>query len=273
MTKRTLEGSTIVITGASSGIGATLALALAPRHVNLVLAARRIEKLEQVAQQVRAAGSAALVMACDVGQREQVQALVATATEKFSRLDVMVANAGFGFLAPLERTTDAQMEEIIRVNVLGTWYAMAESIPVMRRQGSGHLVLISSAAARRGLPLMGPYAMTKAAQLSLAEAARAELAHTGIYVSSVHPISTATEFFDTASQRSRMPVGGMGHTQTAQFVARKIVRLLERPRPELWPFGPARFGLAVAALWPGLADYFMARSPLARSGRGEKPEK
>ncbi len=270
MRKIPLKGRTIVITGASSGIGAALALALAPEQVNLVLAARRMDKLRQVAEQVRTGGSAALALECDVGKREQVQALVAAALEKFSRLDVMVANAGFGFLAPLERTTDAQMDEIIRVNVLGTWYAMAESIPVMRRQRSGHLVLMSSAAARRGLPLMGPYAMTKAAQLSLAEAARAELAGTGIYVSSVHPISTATEFFDTASQRSRAPVGGMGHTQSAQTVARKVVRLLERPRPELWPFGPARLGLGIAALWPGLADYFMARSPMARNSRGEK---
>jgi len=262
------QAKTIIITGASSGIGAATALALAQGRANLVLGARRIERLEQVAAQCRRLGAAALAVPCDVAQRAAVDRLVALGVEKFGRLDVMLANAGYGFLERIHEATDAQFDAIVNTNVKGTWYAMQAAAAVMLKQPPigmgksrrGHIIAVSSGAARRGLPLYGIYALTKAAQLSLCEALRVELLPQGVYVSSVHPLATATEFFDVASRQSRFRSTGLGHAQPVEAVARKIARLIRRPRPELWPVPGSAWLLALAAAFPRLADHVMART-------------
>ena len=244
----------VLITGASSGIGAACALALARRGATLVLGARRMDKLRAVAEQVRAMGAGVLTQSCDVTVRAQVDGLVRAAQEQFGRLDVAIANAGFGLRALVHLTTEAQMEEIWRVNVMGTWYVMAAAAPIMLAQKKGHIIVISSAIARRAIPQMGAYAMTKAAQHSLAEAQRVELSGKGVYVSTVHPITTDTEFFQRATEHSKKRVVGLGKSQSAELVAEKIVRLIERPQPELWPFAPVRYAMAIAAVFPALVD-------------------
>jgi short-subunit dehydrogenase len=254
-----LTGRVIAITGASSGIGAATALALAPFKVTLILAARRVDRLEQIAAQVRQAGSTAHVLACDVAARTQVDAVAQRALDKAGRLDVMFANAGYGLVGPVAELTDEAFDEIVRVNVKGTLYAMQAAVRVMVPQKSGHILVTSSAAARRGLPLYGVYAMTKAAQLSLAEALRVELGGTGVYVSTIHPATTETEFFETASAKSRSKSSGMGKRQTAAQVAAKIVKLMQRPRPELWPQPGTNIALGLACVLPGFADHAMAR--------------
>jgi NAD(P)-dependent dehydrogenase (short-subunit alcohol dehydrogenase family) len=264
----TLDGKVIIITGASAGIGAATALALAPHHTKLVLAARRVDRLQSVADQCRAAGSEALVIPCDVAQRADVEQLVAAAVAQFGRLDVMIANAGYGLLARVHELTEQQFDDIFATNVKGTWYAMQAAAKVMLQQPPvghgksrrGHIIVVSSGAARRGLPLYGAYALTKAAQLSLAEAQRVELRHEGIYVSSVHPMTTATEFFDVASAKSRLRTQGLSRPQSAAAVGRKIARLIAHPKPELWPAPFSRYLLVLAALLPSLADHNLARS-------------
>ncbi len=249
----------VVITGASSGIGAACAVALAERRTTLVLGARRMDKLQAIADKAKACGSQVMIAPCDVAIRENVVALVQSAKDRFGRLDVAIANAGFGLRAPVHLTSPEQMQEIWNVNVMGTWYVMAAAAPIMMDQHSGHIIAVSSAIARRSIPQMGAYAMTKSAQLSLAEAQRLELSSHGIRVSSVHPITTSTEFFQQASQRSGKHVDGLGKTQTPELVAGKIVRLIEHPKPELWPFSPVRYALALAAAFPALADFLISR--------------
>jgi short-subunit dehydrogenase len=115
------------------------------------------------------------------------------------------------------------------------------------------------------LPLYGVYSMTKAAQLSLAEAMRVELAKQQVYVSTVHPLTTATEFFEVASSKSRLRSTGLGRAQPVEVVARKIVGLMERPRPELWPVFGSRYLLAIASAFPRLGDWTMARTVYRRT--------
>ena len=237
-----------------------------------------MEKLEAVAARCReagGAGAAVLVVPSDVARREDTDHLVAAAVEKFGRLDVMFANAGYGYLAPIAEVTDAQFDDIVQTNVKGSLYAMQAAAAVMRTQSllpgaktraaRGHIILTSSGAGRRGLPLYGVYSMTKAAQISLAEAMRVELRGTGVYVSTVHPLTTATEFFDVASSRSRMRSTGLGHAQPVEVVARKIARLIRRPRPELWPVAFSRLGLVLATLWPRMTDWAMGRTVAKRT--------
>ena len=268
---QSIASKVVIITGASSGIGAALALELASQGARLVLGARRLDKQESIAAACRAKGTEAIAVRCDVAHREDVQKLIQAAIDRFGQLDVVVANAGYGFLAKIQDVTDAEFDEIVAVNVKGSLYAMQEAAAVMRKKQAGHIILISSAAARRGLPLYGVYSMTKAAQLSLAEAMRVELRAEGggVYVSTVHPITTATEFFETASQRSRIKSRGLGKPQTAELVARKIARLIRHPRPELWPHSLSRFGLSFATYFPRFGDWIMARMIGRRHGAGE----
>jgi short-subunit dehydrogenase len=265
-----IENKVVAIAGASSGIGAALAVDLARRGARLVLAARRTDKLAQVSAQCLAAGAAAahvVTLTCDVARRADVDRLVAHAVSAFGRLDVMVANAGYGMLAKIHEMTEAEFDEIFATNVKGTWYAMQAAAEAMLKQQPtagekwrGHIIAVSSGAARRGLPLYGAYSMTKAAQLSLAEAMRVELRRQRIYVSTVHPLTTRTEFFDVATSKSRMRSSGLGRAQTAEAVARKITGLIRRPRPELWPAFLSRYLLVLAALSPRLGDWSMART-------------
>ena len=178
----------------------------------------------------------------------------------------MLANAGFGLLAKIHETTEAQFDDIFATNVKGTLYCMQAAAEVMlkqepvgkRKSRRGHIIAVSSGAGRRSMPLNGVYSMTKAAQLSLTEAMRVELSGSGVYVSSVHPLMTETEFFEVASARLRMKFSGVGPKQSAQVVGKKIVGLIRHPRPELWPVTGSRFLLAFSAAFPGLADRIMA---------------
>jgi short-subunit dehydrogenase len=212
---------------------------------------------------------------CDVSREEDCRRLISSAVEKFGRIDTLVCNAGYGEFRRMLETTPDQMEAIFRTNVFGTMDCIRAAAPIMMRQElrdgwRGQVMIVSSAAGRRGLPFFGPYAATKAAQLSLAEALRVELSSKNIAVTSVHPIGTRTEFFDVAQTRSgklmpkRVSVDIM---QDADTVARKMVRGIERPRPEVWPFWPHRYLLGFATMFPGLVDRAMgkARGQLERA--------
>ena len=259
-----LKGKVIIITGASSGIGRALALLLAPQGVKLVLGARRMERLDEIARQTRAAGAPTETLPCDVSRRSDVDALAAAAIQHFGRIDAMIANAGHGLQASVEETTDAQFDDLLNVNLKGTFFAMQAAARQMRAQTPdasgrrGHIIAVSSIVGRRSPPMFGAYSMTKAAQISLCEALRVELRPVGIAVSSVHPISTATEFFDVATQKSRSAAKGMGKVQTAETVARKMVKLLQRPRPECWPHGPSRIAVVLGMLMPRMTDRVLA---------------
>lgn len=257
--KRVLTGKVIAITGASSGIGAATALALAAERVTLVLAARRRDRLEAIAAEARQLGSTVQVMTCDVGQRAEVEALVRNCVQAYGRLDIMMANAGYGLVGRVQDVSDEQFDDCVRVNVKGTLYVLQAAAGVMVKQGAGHILVTSSAVARRSLPLYGVYSMTKAAQLSLAEALRVELMGTGVQISTVHPATTKTDFFKVATARSGVTSSGHGGAQTAAQVAVKIVRLMKRPKPELWPKPLSRLGLSFATMFPRMTDLAIAR--------------
>src|SRR4051794_38242177 len=156
------------------------------------------------------------------------------------------------------------MRHIFETNVFGTTDCIRAAVPLMQNQPPrdgfrGQIMIVSSAAARRGLPFFGPYAATKFAQLALAEALRVELKTASIAVTSVHPIGTNTEFFDVAEKQTGIgrPMTDKGRRQTASTVARKMIRGIERPTTEVWPMRPARWGLGFATMFPGIVDYFM----------------
>jgi short-subunit dehydrogenase len=262
--RRSLEGMVVIITGASAGIGRSLAAQLSDRGASLALAARRLDRLEALNG---ALGGRHLCLRTDVSVRGECEALVARTHERFGRIDTLVCNAGYGILRPVHETTPRQMQEIFQTNVFGTADCVRAAVPHMLRQEPrgawrGQVVFVSSAAARRALPFFGAYSATKAAQLSLAEAMRIELRPQRVAVTTVHPIGTDTEFGDAAFARAgggRIARVHGEFRQSAETVAWAMVHAIERPRPEVWPARPTRWALAAAVLMPRLVDRVMAR--------------
>jgi short-subunit dehydrogenase len=164
------------------------------------------------------------------------------------------------------------MRGIFETNVFGTMDCIRAGVPLMKKQEErqgwrGQIMIVSSAAGRRGLPYFGAYSATKAAQLSIAEALRVELRRDRIAVTSVHPVGTKTDFFTTAEtvSGSGLPMrGGMEVQQTAGVVAGRMVQGMEKPCAEVWPLRVARVGLSVATLFPGMVDRVLG---------GRKPKK
>jgi short-subunit dehydrogenase len=249
-----LHGAVAAVTGASSGIGLAVAEQLAREGVAVVLGARRLDRLEDAVSRIRSAGGRAEAMAMDVTRLDEVEALVARARDAFGRLDIMVCNAGFGYYGTLEDMDPAVMQRMMDVNFLGTFYGARAALPHFRAQGRGHLLVVSSIVARRGIPFMSGYSATKAAQAAFAESLRSELAGTGIHVSAVFPVSTTTEFRHAMERDFGHHVSGLGPKQSVDHVAAAMVDCLKRPRPEVYPHRMSR-GLAIFnAIAPSLAD-------------------
>jgi short-subunit dehydrogenase len=254
-----ISGRVAAITGASAGIGLACARQLARRGVAVVLGARRVPLLEETAASIRADGGRAAVVQVDVVRESDVQALVATAEREFGRLDVMICNAGFGYYAAIDETPADVMRRMMDVNFMGTFHGAAAALPIFRRQRSGHLVFVSSIVGRRGIPQMGAYTATKAAQAGLAESLRAEFAGTPIHVSCVYPVSTPTEFIDAMARDYGHRISGLGPKQSVDDVARAIVECIERPRPEVYPHRVSRGLTILNALAPGFTDRFVRK--------------
>ncbi|MFN2382820.1 MAG: SDR family NAD(P)-dependent oxidoreductase, partial [Gemmatimonadota bacterium] len=243
--KRKLTGGVIAITGASSGIGAATAVACARRGMRVGLFARRADRLEGVAAAVREAGGEAEVVAGDVRIPADQAAFLTALARRWSRLDAVIANAGFGVAARVADTPPAEAREIFDVNVLGSIWTIQAAWPVLEAQRRGHLILISSAAAFHGQPGGALYSATKAAQMNLAEGVRIEARAIGVDVSVVYPIMTTTGFSDAVhdytggrKRQAGRKVGGP--RQTADDVAAAIVRCLERPRFGVHPYRASR---------------------------------
>ena len=247
------------ITGASSGIGRAIALRLARDGACVAICARRLDRLEQVADEIRSAGGRALAVSADVVNSDDMQSFVDATVREFGRLDAIVCNAGYGLYGEIDRVTPEQMHAIMDVNFFGTFNAARAALPVFRKQGRGHTIIISSIVGQRGIPFMGPYSATKFAQVGLAECLRAELAGSGLHVSVVYPISTETEFFNVMIRNSGFATRAHGPRQSPDRVADAVAAALRRPVPEVYPHRISK-GLAVLnAIAPGFCDTLTRR--------------
>jgi short-subunit dehydrogenase len=250
----------VAITGASAGIGRATALRLARDGAAVVLCARRADRLDAAAAEVRAAGGDALPIVTDVTRADQVQRLVDAAVERYKQIDVMICNAGFGIAGAIDDITPDQMQKLFDVNYMGTYHAIRAVLPMFRRQNRGHVIVVSSIVGKRGVPYMGAYAATKFAQTGLAECLRAEIAGSGIHVTVVFPVSTETEFFDVMSRETGTTVTrAHGPRQEARIVADAIARAIDRPVAEVFPHAWSRALVWLNTAAPGVCDRFVQR--------------
>jgi len=211
-----IRNSVVLVTGASSGIGAATARAAAAAGARVVLAARREERIRALAEELPDARA----VACDVTDAQQVASAVRTAVDVYGGLDVLVNNSGQGLHVPLEAVDPADFRAVLDLNVVAPLAAMQAVIPVMRRQGAGSIVNVSSGTTLVVRPGAGAYAASKAALNMLSSVARLELASAGIAVSTVYPFITATEF-----HRS-LRAGGLPATASSEEVPPEL-----RPQP------------------------------------------
>jgi short-subunit dehydrogenase len=252
-----LAGKVVFVTGASSGIGAATAREFARKGALVALFARRKYRLEAVADEIRREGGKAMVCVGDVTDRASIQAAIERVLGEWKRLDLLVNNAGRGMVAPFEAVTGPELRDLLEVNLVGVLTVTQAVLPSMRRQASGHIINVSSVAGRRASRLTSAYNATKFALVGLSEAFRQELRGTGIYVSIVYPIDTESEFHDVELKKAEQP--RYGPVQSAAAVARAIVRCACHPRPEVYPYPPARLLSVVSALTPSFADWLMDR--------------
>ena len=191
-----MKDKVVVITGASSGIGAATASLLAGRGAKVVLGARRTEHLERLARRIEQAGGEAAYLQTNVKRREDLVALVETACARFGRLDVFVSNAGIGPISRLDELRVTDWEEMIDVNVKGFLYGIAAALPVFRKQGFGHFVTVVSTAGLTITPTMAVYAGTKNAVRTISEGLRQE-AGDKLRVTCISPGFVNTDFADS----------------------------------------------------------------------------
>jgi short-subunit dehydrogenase len=250
----TLDGAVAAITGASSGIGLAVAEHLAREGVAVVLGARRVDRLDDAVSRIRSSGGRADSLAMDVTRLDDVERLVARAQQSFRRLDIMVCNAGFGYYGSLEEMDPSVMRRMMDVNFMGTFYGARAALPVFRQQRRGHVMIVSSIVARRGIPFMSGYSATKSAQAAFAESLRSELTGTGVHVSVVFPVSTTTEFRQAMERDFGHQVSGLGPKQSVDAVAAAMVQCFKRPRPEVFPHRASRALAVLNVVAPAFAD-------------------
>lgn len=186
-----LTGRVAAITGASSGIGAATARLFVEGGANVVLGARRTERLESLVSEL---GDSARAVSTDVGRPEDCRRMVELATAQFGRLDVLVANAGVGMYGSVLDHTEDQIHAMLDTNIGGTIWAVRAALPALLAQGAGDIVIVCSVAGRRAGTNEAVYAATKHAQMGLAQGLDRDLHRSGIRVSAICPGGVVTEF-------------------------------------------------------------------------------
>jgi NADP-dependent 3-hydroxy acid dehydrogenase YdfG len=227
-----VHGKVVAVTGASSGIGEATARACAAAGAAVALAARRSERIEALAAEINAGPGRAIAVATDVAQEDQARAFIERTASELGRVDVLVNNAGVMLLGPIEGAPTEEWRRMIAVNVFGVLYCTHAALPIMRAQGSGHIVNVSSVAGRFARAGSGVYNLTKFGVGAFSEALRQEAAPLGVRVTLVEPGAVATELVDQNRPEVQQAIRGvLADVQSlrAEDIADAILYAISRP--------------------------------------------
>ena len=249
-----------LVTGASSGIGSATARLLAQSGYRVALLARRRERLDALAREIAERGAPApVVVECDVRSPEQLDAAFARLERELGGLELLVNDAGVGYRARVEELEHEPLRRLFETNVLGLLLATRAALPLLRR---GHLpvvVNVASVVGRRGIPGQVAYAASKAAVCSIGEGLRLEWAREGIAVCTLDPGLTRTDFFEAQENPAGLADPELARADAPETVARAVLALDRRPRPELNLRWKWRVLALLSLVAPRLGDRVLAR--------------
>ena len=225
------KNKVVLITGASSGIGKQTAIEFAKLGSNIILVARRKNKLEQVENELKQFNVNTLVYPCDVSKKDQVEELSKIVLQKFNSIDILVNNAGFAIYGSVSDLSIDEIESQMETNYFGMIYCVKNFLPLMLKKKSGHIVNVASVAASFGLPGITSYCASKFAMLGFSEGLKHELTGTGVGLTVVSPIMVKTNFFDHPSFE-KMPKY-LPISLNSKTVAKVIVKAANSSRLEI----------------------------------------
>ncbi|MFB5677683.1 SDR family NAD(P)-dependent oxidoreductase [Paenibacillus terreus] len=219
-----IRDKVVLITGASAGIGLATAHQFATAGAKLALVARSADVLNHLAEELKSQGRDAIALPADVSDPKQIQRVIEETVRHFGRLDVVINNVGQAVVGAIADVNPDDFRSIFELNVMGPLAAMQAVIPIMREQGGGLIINVSSVVSKMNIPGIGTYAATKSALNMLSDTARGELASEHIRVISVYPRATATGFGKNAlGVRTQHAPGSSGPSDTPEYVAEKIL--------------------------------------------------
>jgi len=256
-----LRDRTVIVTGASMGIGRETARLFARAGANVVLASRNAERLARVAQELRAYRGRSLAVPTDVTDGQAVEAMVKRAAEEFGSVDILVNNAGLGLHATLAEGSMENIRYLFEVNVFGALNCIRAVVPYMKQQRRGQIINVSSLAGKIAAPNEGAYAATKFALTAISDALRLELLDYGITVITVYPGPIETPFRENALKEMEMPAASslVLRPIPAACVAEAIVKAAREERTEVYVTRFNRLAAALKGISPGFIEWGMRR--------------
>jgi len=246
-----LRGKVVLVTGASSGIGAKVAALLAERGAIPILTARSVDKMRQLSAAI--SGEHA-VYEMDVRSEEQVRETIARVVDRYGKIDVLLNNAGYGEFVRFDEAPISHFREMMDVNYLGIVRCTHAALPYMLRAGQGHVVNVASMAGKMATAKSTAYSATKHAVLGFTNGLRQELKGSGVAVSAVNPGPIDTPFFERADPSGQYVRNLSWFIMSPDKVARAIVSVIERQRPELDLPWTASVGAKFMLLFPRLGN-------------------
>lgn len=256
-----LNPKIILLTGASSGIGAEAARQLAAKGHLLALAARRVARLETLARELQERhGIPPLVLPTDVSNPVEIKSMIKKTYDHFGRIDVVINNAGVLFMQDVLEMPREDMRTLMETNFWGPLEIIREAAPIMEKLGGGHIINVASGVARRGLPWMAIYSASKWALTGLTEAVRLEWRPRNIKFTMVYPGGVETEM-PSSVDRAKLPPDYPKHIKgiSAARAARAIVKAVEKQPLEIYVPGWVRLGIWLSTLSPAFADWVIRK--------------
>ena len=256
-----LAGKVVVVTGASSGVGRAIARAVGARGARVGLIARNREALEHAADEIRALGGDAQVLALDVSDAGEVVAAAYEIVARWGAIDVWINDAMVSVFSPVTQMRPEEYERVTAVNYLGTVYGTIAALEHMRARDAGHIIQIGSALAYRSIPLQSAYCATKAAIRGFTDSLRSELIHdkSHIELTMLQLPAVNTPQFDQVRNRLPHRPQPVPPIYQPEVIARAVIDVIEHPVRERWLGWPAVKAILGQMLIPGLLDRFLAK--------------